>query len=72
MDNSRLEDDKFRNKMLNDDTMGMTFMSGVGDERIRIFNKLRKLESLEGFKNGEDLVNQYLLDRSGRRKRDDA
>jgi hypothetical protein len=44
MEASRLEDDKFRNKMLSDDHMGMVFMSGVGNERARIFNKLRSMD----------------------------
>jgi hypothetical protein len=69
MEISKLEDDKFRNKMLNDDTMGMTFMSGVGDERSRIFDKLRKLDSLDNFKNGEELINGYLLQKPGRSKK---
>lgn len=69
MDNYEIIEDRFRNKMLMDDSMGMTFMSGVGNERSKIFDKLRKLDSLHDFKNGEELVNEYLLHRPSKTKK---
>lgn len=39
-----IEEDRFRNKMIMDDKMGNVFMSGIANERIRIFNRLREMD----------------------------
>jgi len=69
MDSYEIEEDRFRNKMLMDNNMGMTFLSGAADERSRIFNKLRELNTLNDFKNGEELISEYLLPRPSKTKR---